>query len=200
MIRGAILASGRGSNAANLVNFSRENGCNNRLNIVCLVTDNPESLVLERAEEWDLPCYCIPHKGIERVRHEEKILKTLQFHNVDWVFLAGYKRILSGHFLAGFIEPKEKYPRVVNIHPSLLPDLPGLNAYQRAFEAGQDFSGVTVHLVDEGVDTGPIICQERFPRKKDDTLEDFTQRGLALEHRLYRKAVQLIIDGKHNAH
>ena len=200
MICGAILASGRGSNALNLVNFSHEESCKKQLRIACLITDNPQASVLEQFKGKDLPCHCIPRKGTDRKKHEEKILHTLKYYDVDWVFLAGYRRILSGYFLAEFTTSGSKHSRVVNIHPSLLPDFPGLNAYERAFNAGKDFSGVTVHLVDEGVDTGPILCQEQFPRKKDDTLEDFVQRGLKLEHKIYKKAVQLIIDGKYNAH
>ena len=200
MIRGAILASGRGSNAANLVDFSQENSCQGRLRIVCLVADNAQALVLERAKGWSLPSYCVPREGLDRKHHEEKILKILQSHDVGWVFLAGYKRILSGYFLSHFVGAEGKCSRVINVHPSLLPDFPGLNAYERAFEAGKNFSGVTVHFVDEGVDTGSIICQERFSRKEDDTLEGFIERGLALEYRLYREAIQKIIDGKYHAH
>ena len=194
MIRGAILASGRGSNAANLIDFSSQEP---RLSIVCLVTDNPGAQVLERAKNGNVPGYCISRKGMGRSEHERNILDKLESHKAEWVFLAGYMRILSGDFLRAFLAPHGKYSKVINIHPSLLPDLPGLNAYQRAFEEGRDFSGVTVHFVDEGVDTGRIICQERFKREESDTLEDFTQRGLALEHRLYRKAVQLILKGQH---
>ena len=200
MIRGAILASGRGSNAANLVSFSREDSCKNDLSIVCLVADNPDAMVLERAKDWSVPGYCIPHKGMEREEHEKKVLEVLQSHDVNWVFLAGYKRIVSGDFLRAFPDPEGGHYRVVNIHPSLLPEFPGLNAYERAFEKGVDCSGVTVHFVDEGVDTGPIICQEHFPREKNDTLEDFVQRGLRLEHKLYRKAIRTILNGPYHAH
>ena len=168
--------------------------------MACLVADDPRALVLERAKEWNLPYYCIESRGMDRKGHEEKVVQVLQSHHVDWVFLAGYKRILSGYFLSHFIEAEGKHSRVVNIHPSLLPEFPGLNAYERAFEAGKNFSGVTVHFVDEGVDTGAIICQDHFPRKAEDTLEDFIERGLELEYRLYRRALQLIIDGKYNAY
>ena len=197
MICGAILASGRGSNAANLIILSREESLRERLSIACLIADNPAALVLERAKEWNVPSYCIPRQKMDRVEHEKKILQQLAYHKVDWVFLAGYKRLLTKHFLSAFTYPGEEHARVVNIHPSLLPDFPGLNAYQRAFAAGGDYSGVTVHLVDEGTDTGAMICQERFERKKGDTLEEFMQRGLKLEHKLYRRAVRMIIEGRH---
>ena len=200
MIRGAILASGRGSNAANLVNFSREASCENELEIACLIVDNPQALVLERARKWDLPHYCVPGKGVDRDEREKKMLEILRHHGVEWVFLAGYKRILSKNFLSAFPGSQSNHSKVVNIHPSLLPDFPGLKAYERAFEAGVEFSGVTIHFVDEGVDTGPVICQESFPRKENDTLEDFVRRGLELEHRLYRKAVGMIIGGQYHAH
>ena len=166
MIRGAILASGRGSNAANLVDFAGKGPCREKLTIACLISDNPRALVLERGEEWGLPLHCIAGKGMDRREHEKKVLELLRSYDVEWVFLAGYRRILTGEFLSAFSGKGPEVSRVVNIHPSLLPEFPGLNAYERAFEAGVAFSGVTVHLVDEGVDTGPIICQEKFLRKK----------------------------------
>ena len=169
----AILASGRGSNAENIIRSSREESWPT---ISCLITNNPQAKAISVAKEWGVPCFIVDD--------EEKMIKILQENGVQLVLLAGYMRILSKFFLQSFTG------KVVNIHPSLLPAFPGLNAYQRAFQAKVTSSGVTVHFVDEGVDTGPIILQESFPRHEEDSLEDFMERGLRLEHRLYPLAIK----------
>ena len=197
-IKAAILASGQGTNAERIVKFSREDRMSLRPIISCLITDNPKSPVLDFPVKFQSPpCYLIPYRpGEKRRDHEQRILEKLQEHNVEWVFLAGHRRILSEYFLQAFYDQERDVCRILNIHPSLLPDLPGLRAYERAFYANREYSGVTVHFVDSGVDTGKIICQERFLRDAKDSLEDFIGRGKRLEHKLYPKAIEMVLNGE----
>ena len=135
------------------------------------------------------PCSINP-----RDQHEADILDAISGWQPEWIFLAGYMRILSANFLRSFQDPVTRRYRVVNIHPSLLPDFPGMDAYRRAFESGVPEGGVTVHLVDEGVDTGPVLAQESFPRMADDDLASFVTRGQSVEHRLYVDVLARIVD------
>jgi folate-dependent phosphoribosylglycinamide formyltransferase PurN len=118
-------------------------------------------------------------------------LQELAEYQIDYVVLCGYMRILSPLFLQPFKDPQGFY-RVINIHPSYLPSFPGADAYGDAFAAGVTESGITIHLVDEQVDHGPILAQEKFVRLPEDTLETFKARGLAVEHRLYPATLQNI--------
>jgi formyltetrahydrofolate-dependent phosphoribosylglycinamide formyltransferase len=113
----------------------------------------------------------------------------LNKHTFDYIVLAGYMRVLSPAFLKHYRD-ENGFFRVINIHPSMLPAFPGKNAYEDAFAAGATESGITVHLVDEEVDHGPILAQRAFPRLTDDTLETFKARGLALEHELFPQVLQ----------
>lgn len=151
----------------------------------------------------DVPHVCIPlvrnksnTRTEDKAAHEAAIYEWMNSKNVDWVFLAGYMRILSADFIKKFHDPNLGVSRILNIHPSLLPSFPGKNAYEQAFQAGVKSSGVTVHFVDPGVDTGPPIIQESFPRFEQDTLEDFEKRGLEVEYRLYRKAMDMVSKGR----
>jgi phosphoribosylglycinamide formyltransferase-1 len=137
----------------------------------------------------------IPHNGLSRREHELRLLAELDKYKVDFVVLAGYMRILSSTFLRRFSDSRGFY-RVINIHPSLLPAFPGKSAYEDAFDSGVEVSGVTIHFVDEKVDHGPILAQESFPRLANDTLNTFTSRGLALEHTLYPRTLQMLVEGK----
>ncbi|MBZ0189469.1 MAG: phosphoribosylglycinamide formyltransferase, partial [Candidatus Obscuribacterales bacterium] len=149
-----------------------------------VVSNDPQAQALKLAEQHGIPTVDISHKTIKRRDHEQKILDQLEQYQIDLVVLAGYMRVLSKHFLKAFEDP-DGFFKVVNIHPSLLPSFPGINAYRDAFEYGVKVSGVTVHLVDEKVDHGPILAQEPFPRFPDDNLEVFSARGLSVEHALY---------------
>lgn len=178
-----LMASGAGSNALNLIEAAKSY---KNVRVACLIVDTLDSPLPEivRQKYPMLPVHRIlPMGGLKgqerKSEHEKRILETLTTHEVSYVCLAGYMRILGPLLLDTFRN------RIVNIHPSLLPLYPGIDSYKRAFEDKVTESGVTIHLVDEGVDTGPIIFQEKFPRLETDTLADFVQRGKEIEWRLY---------------
>jgi phosphoribosylglycinamide formyltransferase-1 len=195
----AILASGDGSNAEAIVRWSFDHA--DRLKVCGIFTDNPQAGVIARAKKLGVPVDCLPFPEKEsdrdsfmlrKQRHERSIAKTLQRNGVEWLLLAGYMRILSPAFLSDFSCNESGIYRVINIHPSLLPDFPGKDAMQRAFTAGVAQSGVTVHLVDEGIDTGTVLVQESFPRFRDDDFQTFSSRGKQLEHKLYVRALEYL--------
>jgi phosphoribosylformylglycinamidine synthase II/formyltetrahydrofolate-dependent phosphoribosylglycinamide formyltransferase len=181
-----ILASGRGSNAEAIYNFSKTNA----FEIAAIISDNAKALVLEKAKNWNVPAIAVPRQVKEtRGDHEARLMGQLKKLDFDLIVLAGYARLLSQQFLSEF-PPRT----IVNIHPSLLPLYPGLNSYQRAFADGVKESGITIHFVDEGMDTGEIILQEKFSREPSDDLESFEKRGLALEHKHYPEAIATILN------
>jgi phosphoribosylglycinamide formyltransferase-1 len=137
-----------------------------------------------------VPARCIPHRAKSREDFEGEILAALKEHRVEWVALAGFMRLLSGRFLSHFPG------RVLNIHPALLPAFPGLHAQAQALEAGVRVTGATVHLVDEGTDTGPIICQGVVPVHPLDDLDSLKERILKLEHQLYPMALRWAVEGR----
>ncbi|MEX0799100.1 MAG: phosphoribosylglycinamide formyltransferase [Bacteriovoracaceae bacterium] len=187
----AIMASGSGSNAENLIQTSRKLGAN----LACLICDQSSAKVLDRCKRLDVKAI-IMEKTSSKERHEQEILAVLKEMEVNWLLLAGYMRLLSENFLSHFYDPAKDRNQVVNIHPSLLPEYPGLGGYQRAYEDQVERSGATVHFVDGGIDTGPIIEQGSFKREKNDDLASFTARGLALEHTLYARILEKIIKGQ----
>lgn len=188
-IKIAILVSGRGSNLEAILQAIRDGKLEAQVEAV--ISNNPEALALQIARKFGVHAVAVDHRGIKRAEHEKRVLQELSFNPVDYIVLAGYMRILSPEFLRHF-KDSAGYFRVVNIHPSILPAFPGADAYADAFESGVAESGVTIHLVDEQVDHGPILAQERFPRLQDDTLESFKARGLSIEHRLYPTVLQRI--------
>lgn len=190
MIKIAIFASGAGSNALNLLENARKFP---HLSITHLIVDTQESPLPQLVQEKFPQVQChrlLPNqslKGQERKKeHETRITALLKDAEVEWILLAGYMRILGEVLLTRYKN------RIVNIHPSLLPLYPGVDSYRRAFEDGVSESGVTIHLVDEGVDTGPVIFQEKFTRDAGDTLSDFIQKGKELEWRLYPRILEMI--------
>jgi phosphoribosylglycinamide formyltransferase-1 len=158
---------------------------------VVVISNNPEAPALEIARQFGIPAVAIESKGLSRQKHEQLVLEKLAEYPVDYVVLAGYMRILSAEFLTSFRHPAGYY-RVINIHPSLLPAFPGKSAYEDAFAHNVRVSGITVHLVDDQVDHGPILAQEAFDRLEADTLETFKARGLAVEHKLFPAVLQRI--------
>jgi phosphoribosylglycinamide formyltransferase-1 len=132
----------------------------------------------------------IPSKGKEREAFDREVVAALREHQVDLVCLAGFMRILSPYFIREF--PR----RILNIHPALLPAFPGVEAQKQALDYGVKFTGCTVHIVDEGVDTGPIVCQAVVPVLDDDTVETLSARILREEHRIYSEAVTLLLEEK----
>ncbi|MBP9674364.1 MAG: phosphoribosylglycinamide formyltransferase [Bacteriovoracaceae bacterium] len=183
MINLAILASGSGSNAQALMQFCQSE--KNKAQVALVITNKPHAYVRERAGKFNIPCFY--------EEEEMKILQLLKEYKVEWVFLAGYMRLLSAQFLQNFYDEKIKRNKVVNIHPSLLPKFPGMNVYPRVYASTEVESGATVHFVDSGVDTGPILLQKKYQRIEGESLEEFKQRGLQNEHLLYIEALQKIL-------
>lgn len=185
----AILVSGRGSNMKAILEAAQRGELSARVAVV--VSNNPEAPALEIARDYGVKAVAIPHRGLSRQEHERLLVAELKRHQVDYVVMAGYMRVLTPDFLQEFRHP-DGYFKVINIHPSLLPAFPGAHAYEDAFAYGVRVSGITVHLVDEQVDHGPILAQEAFERFPEDTLETFKQRGLQIEHRLYPAVLEQI--------
>jgi phosphoribosylglycinamide formyltransferase 1 len=188
----AIMASGLGSNALNLLTAAE---IYPQLEIACVVVDTEHSTLPQRLADShpSLPVYRIlPDANLKGSRRkdefERRVLGCLLEHGVRWILLAGYMRIIGPTLLDHFIN------RIVNIHPSLLPAYRGLHAFERAFADGVSVSGVTIHLVDDGLDTGPILLQQSFPRLEGDTLESFIQRGKEIEWALYPQILKKLND------
>ena len=137
-----------------------------------------------------LDAVCIPSKGLKREEYDRRVVALLKQKQVDLVCLAGFMRLLSAWFV-------EQFPnRILNIHPALLPSFPGLDGQQQALEHGVKFSGCTVHFVDAGLDSGPIVAQAVVPVNDDDTLAALSARILSQEHRLYTEAINIVLSGK----
>lgn len=182
-----IMLSGRGSNFLKIY----ENIKNGYLKAeICGVFSNKKDAKgIERAKEFGLKTFVVESKGFpSRRAHEEEIEKIIDTFSPDFIVLAGYMRILSEEFVR-----KYKW-KIVNIHPALLPSFPGVEAQRQALEYGVKFSGCTVHFVDEGVDSGPIILQRVVPVFESDTLEELEERILAQEHIAYSEALKLLIE------
>lgn len=186
----AVFASGRGSNLESLLAAF---GPDNRLGQVVLVVSNrSEAGALKRAAAGGVAAYHIPF-GVDRERFEGRARDLLAAENIDLICLAGFMRVLSAEFVCDYAG------RLLNIHPSLLPHFPGLAAPAQALAAGVEASGCTVHFVDDGVDTGPIVLQVEVPVKADDTVETLSARILTEEHRAYPEAVRRVLSGQENA-
>lgn len=184
----AVLVSGSGSNLQSIIDQTEVGSLPIRL--CCVISNKPDAFGLERARTHGIPAVCIPSKGKTREEHESEIVAELESRKVELVVLAGYMRLL-GHELL------ERYKgRVINIHPALLPSFPGTHGYEDAWNYGVKVSGCTVHFVDEGCDTGPIILQAVNPIEPGDTLETFRQRGLAIEHEALPEAIRLYCAGR----
>lgn len=190
-LRIGVLASGRGTNLQALIDAEREGRLLGK--VVVVLSDVPDAQALRRASDAGIPAiYIEPGRAGARLspESEQKYIEVLESHNVDLIALAGFMRILSKEFVRRFRE------RILNIHPSLLPSFPGLNAQKQALEYGVKFSGCTVHFVDEGVDTGPIIIQAAVPVLEGDTVETLSERILKEEHRIYVEAINLFAKGR----
>ena len=186
--RVGVLISGRGSNLQALLDAAAADRLGGRVAVV--VSNVAEAAGLERARRAGVPAIVQDHRGRSREEHDLSLLAHLQAHGVDLVCLAGYMRLLSPVLIRA-------YPgRVLNVHPSLLPAFPGLDAQRQAWEHGVKVSGATVHLVDEGLDTGPIVLQEAVPVLADDTPQALAARILEAEHRIYPQAVRLVLSGR----
>jgi phosphoribosylglycinamide formyltransferase-1 len=181
-----ILLSGRGSNFEAIA----RNVLAGRLpaRIAVVISNRAEAAGLERARALGFEARLLPSKGKDRDAYDEELVAALRECEVDIVCLAGFMRVLGPAFVRAFPG------RILNIHPALLPAFPGLDAQKQALEYGVKFTGCTVHFVDEGVDTGPIICQAVVPVLEADTVETLSARILQEEHRIYSEAIRLVCE------
>ena len=180
-----ILISGRGSNfqaIADRIAMGELEAC-----IALVISNRPDAPGLHLAWERHIPCLCIDSNDRTREEHDALVARELKAHEVDLVCLAGYMRILSPEFIGEFRN------RILNIHPSLLPSFPGLNAQAQALRYGVKVSGCTVHFVEEAVDAGPIVMQAAVPVLDNDTEATLAQRILEQEHRIYSEAIAKVL-------
>jgi phosphoribosylglycinamide formyltransferase-1 len=183
----AILLSGRGSNFEAIADAVAA-GTIPGAEIVAVLSDVPGAPGLDRARERGLPAFAVDRKQYPgRGAHEAEMLRQLDRARPDLICLAGFMRLLSAEFVARW------RGRILNIHPALLPKFPGLDVQRRALEAGEKESGCTVHFVDEGTDTGPIVLQRRVPVLAGDTVESLSARILEQEHRAYPEAISQVL-------
>lgn len=181
-----ILASGKGTNARVLLEHAKKHP--DRFTPKAVISDRSGAPALDMAASLGVETFVVSH------REEGMMLALLKRLEPRWALLAGYKRIVGKSFLDFFAD--EYFHRVMNVHPSLLPAYPGLHGYEKAFADGVRLSGVTVHLVDGGLDTGPCVLQECFEREDGDDLESFMAKGRKIEHKLFPKALDLAASGK----
>jgi len=185
----AILVSGNGTNLQTIIDKIEAGKLNAIIEIV--ISNVPDAYALERAQKhhlYNLTLLSSDYKS--RTEYDTALVATLQQHGVELVVLAGFMRILSDVMVNAFPH------RIINIHPALLPSFPGLHAQKQALDYGVKFSGCTVHFVDAGTDTGPIILQSVVPVMQDDTEELLSKRIQIAEHTIYPQALKLCVDGK----
>jgi phosphoribosylglycinamide formyltransferase 1 len=188
-LRLGVLASGRGSNFQSIIDAIDNKSL--KAEIVLLITDNPAAFAIERARKHGIEYLIVqPKEIISRDVFYEKVSRELEARGVDLVILAGFMRIIGKPLIEAFPS------RIMNIHPALLPAFPGLHGQKQALEHGVKISGCTVHFVDEGMDTGPIIIQAAVPVYSGDTEEILSERILALEHKIYPEAIRLFSEGR----
>ena len=185
-----VLLSGRGSNFEALAD-SVVSGKIPNAEIALVLSNREAAAGIDRAKARGLNTRVIPSKGLEREAYDRLVVAALNEAKVDLICLAGYMRLLSPYFVSAFPQ------RILNIHPSLLPSFPGLEAQKQALDYGVKFAGCTVHFVDENLDAGPIVLQAAVPVRDDDTEETLSSRILAEEHRIYTEAVRIVLEGKY---
>lgn len=190
MKRIGILLSGRGSNFEALAE-SVAAGRIPDAEIAIVISNREGAPGIEKARQRGIEARVIPSKGLQREEYDRQVAAALQEKQVDLVCLAGYMRLLSPWFVREFPN------RILNIHPSLLPSFPGLEAQKQAWEHGAKVSGCTVHFVDENLDAGPIVAQAVVPVRDEDTPETLADRILREEHRIYTEAVALVLSGQY---
>jgi phosphoribosylglycinamide formyltransferase-1 len=188
-LRIGVLASGGGTNLQSIID-----GCANNsigAQIVTVISNNPDAGALQRARNVGIYTQCINHRDYkQREDFDSAVVSALMEQSVELVVLAGFMRIIGGQFLAAFPG------KIMNIHPALLPAFPGLHVQQKALDYGARFTGCTVHFVDGGVDTGPIIIQAVVPILENDSEDSLSARILAQEHRIYPQAIQWFAQGQ----
>ncbi len=189
MKRLGILLSGRGSNFEAIADQVAAGGIDAEIAVV--ISNRAEARGLEMARNRGLHAVLIPSKGLDREVYDRMVIAELRKNEVDLVCLAGFMRLLSGTFIREFPN------RILNIHPSLLPAFPGLDAQHQALEHGVKITGCTVHFVDEQLDAGPIIIQAAVPVMDDDTVDTLSARILNEEHRIYSEAIRIVLSGRY---
>jgi phosphoribosylglycinamide formyltransferase-1 len=189
MINIGVLASGRGTNLQAIIEAIEDGKIEGEIKIV--MSDHPKACALKRAQQYLIDTRYVDFKEFKnREDYDKEIIKTLKEKKIDLVVLAGYMRILSPYFI------KTYKNKIMNIHPALLPSFPGLHAQKQAIEDGVKVSGCTVHFVDEGVDSGPIILQKAVEVSDDDTEESLAEKILKEEHQIYPRAIQLFSENR----
>ena len=188
-MRVAVLASGTGSNFQSILDAS-ERGKLPNCKVKLLIVNKKEAYAIERAKKHNVPYYIIESDNKKREEFDLEMLEILKSNQIEIVVLAGFMRILSKQFIS---EYKDK---IINIHPSLLPKFPGAHAHRDAIKAKAKISGCTVHFVDEGVDTGPIIMQESVAVDRDDDEHTLSEKILPIEHKIYPKVLDLLTSNK----
>lgn len=189
MKRLGILLSGRGSNFLAIADSIAQRRLNAEIAVV--ISNRPNAPGITAARERGLNGVVLASKGLDREIYDRQLVAALHENKVDLVCLAGYMRLLSGYFI------REFHMKILNIHPSLLPAFPGLDAQHQALAHGVKFSGCTVHFVDEGLDSGPIVQQAVVRVLDGDTAESLSARILTEEHRIYSESIGLILSGKY---
>lgn len=183
----AVFASGSGTNFEQLVNTSRQE--NWPVPISTVICDQPDAQVIDRAEQLGIPCHTFsPKTFADKAAYEQAVLEKLRQYNVTWLVLAGYMRLIGSTLLGAY------EGRIVNVHPSLLPAFPGKDAVGQALSYGVKVTGVTVHCVDEGIDTGPIIAQQAVAVSETDDHHSLTKKIQTVEHKLYPYVVRLLTE------
>jgi len=189
LLRIGVLASGGGTNLQAIIDRCKDGTL--AAEIAVVISNNPGAGALERAHQAGISTLCINHRLFScREEFDDAVVTALQESQVDLVVLAGFMRIITPTFIEAFPE------QIINIHPALLPAFPGLHVQQQAIDYGARFSGCTVHFVDGGVDTGPIIIQAVVPILPDDSADTLSARILEQEHKIYPRAIQLIAEGR----
>jgi len=189
-IKLGVLVSGRGSNLQAIIDNIEKGALS--VEIAVVISDQPDAYALERARKHNIPAVHVSAKGYKGKRdaYDTLLVQELQKRSVDLVCLAGFMRIITPALIKAFPN------RIMNIHPAILPAFPGLHVQKKALEHGVKFSGCTVHFVDEGMDTGPIVVQAVVPILDNDTEDGVSERILKQEHKIYSRAIQLFAEGK----
>lgn len=186
----AILISGRGSNMSAILRESREGILKGLCEVAVVVSNKCSAAGLETARSAGIPAICTPSKGKKRRAFEERLIETLEPYKPDYIILAGFMRILTPFFIHCYRN------RILNIHPADTAQFQGIGGYEWAFDMGLKETKITVHLIDDGVDTGPVVAQKTVDLSGADTLEDVEKRGLAIERIFYSEVIRDILTGQ----
>lgn len=185
----AIFASGNGANFEEIVKATQEGVLD--ATIACLICDRADAYVLKRAKRLAIPYYVLePKHFLTKIDYEKQVLYYLNEQEIEFIVLAGYMRLIGNTLLLPYLN------RIVNLHPSLLPEYAGKDSIQRAFDENRPYSGITIHFIDQGMDTGPIIFQKEVTRYPEDTLATFEARIHQVEYQYYPKIIQQVLKGE----